>query len=1022
MGSFTLALTTGIVTVSVENRGAAPAEIEAAICLRLEQAVEGIEGIAKLTSRAGESRCTLTVELKDDINKFLALNRIKSNVDAIDTFPVEAEKPVVSQQVWRGRVVELVLTGNLTERTLKELAREVRDEIRALPGISLVETGYQRPYEISIEVSEHTLRRHGLTLGDVATSIRKYSLDLPAGELKTQAGDIIVRTRGQAYRADDFTDIPVLTATDGSVLRLGDVAVINDGFEESDNLVRLDGGPAATVRVYRVGDEDIISMAETVFDYIREKRQNLPAGVELTAWIDESRSLEDRLDTLRSTALSGLTLVMISLALLLQFRLALWVAAGILIALNGALMLLPYLDISINSASIMAFILVIGIVVDDAIVVGERIFAHEDGQDPVQAAINGTTEVSIPVIFGVMTSAAAFLPMLLASGDAAIVFRQIGGVVIVALLFSLLEAMFILPSHIANRSRKVVDRSFGRTWGKLQTTLSGVLAYLTEEVYRPCLYRIMNWRYSFASLAAGALIITMALILSGRIVFQFVPPAEGDYIYATVELPAGIAVEQTIAVVAEVEQAANITREFYNGNLSTGSPPVVKRVMSTVGVGISRPGALPMSAPLGQANIAEIILELAPPTERNGITSSKVLNTWRDNLGAIVGAVDINFSADIFSFGEAINIEFTGADLDELQSAAYTLQNYLNKFPGVYDIGDTIRIGKQELMLELLPNAETLGLTLFDIANQVRQALHGEEIHRVQRGEDDVRVMVRYPQSERRSIGNLETMYIRTHDGVEIPFQSVARFIEARGLVSIDRIDHRRAVNVTASVDRNVASPEAIVAEVKRSIMPEILKHHAGVDYRLSGEQEMRLESLDDLAASLVLALLLIFMLLAIPLHSYTQPLIIMSVIPFGGLGAILGHFILGWNLMFFSLLGMVALAGVVINSSLILVDCINKLRNNGAAITEAVLAAGTTRFRPIALTSITTFVGLSPLIATANPATIMFVPMAISLAFGIVFSTVVTLLLVPCIYLIWDDIASCFRQLPAAQKQFSEM
>ena len=997
-----------IVSISVPYLGAAPEEAEEGVCIRIEEAVEGTVGIKKIRSNASEGLCTVQVELNEDVDPIEALNEIKSKVDGINTFPKETEKPIVSKFVYPHQVMDLVLYGEVGERTLKELGRQVRDEIAAIPGISQVQLTYVRPYEISIEVSEHTLRRHAMTLQQVVDVVRQTSLDMPGGNIKTAGGDILLRTKGQAYVAQEFEDIVVLSLPDGGKVYLDEIATVVDGFEEGELAARFSGTPAVVVKVSRIGTEDIIDIAGWVNDYAAELKPRLPPGVSLATWQDGSEILRNRIDSLLRTGSGGLLLVLLILALFLRFRLAMWVAAGIPIAMLGAVAMFPYANLEISTLSVMAFILVLGIIVDDAIVVGERVYAHEQmGKSPIRAAIDGTWEVSVPVIFGVLTTMAAFLPLIIASGRMAAVFGAIGWVVIISLVFSIIESQLILPAHLAHRNHSVSQSGLGRRWTRMQDALARRLEHFAMHPYRRFLEGAIRHRYLTVAIGLAVLVVALGMILSGRIIISFFPGVEGDVVYASLEMPVGTAISETIEAVKLLEQGAELVREELDSNLAPGEPSRINALLTSIGSHLHRGGPPRTSGP-GSSNIADVAMELIPLDDRKGVTSREAGDRWRELTGLIPGAVKLTFSADQFSAGSAVDFQLSGRDVDQLRTVAAELRVELSRYDGVYDISDSFRAGKQEIKLSLLPEARNWGLTLNDLAEQVRSAFYGAEAQRIQRGQDDVRVMVRFPESERRSIGNLEDMRIRTSDGTEVPFTSVAGFEIGRGFSAISRLDGQRVVNVTAEINRSISSPEAVIGSMMRQSVPRVLANHRGVSIGLAGEQEERSNSMKSLAAGAVLALVIIYTLLAIPLRSYIQPLVIMSVIPFGAVGAIVGHYVMGWGMQFFSLLGIIALSGVVVNASLVLVDFVNRQRREGVELTEALVRAGVVRFRPIILTSVTTFMGLLPLLSRGgDPSTAFIIPMAISLAFGVVFATVITLVMVPALYLISEDLFS---------------
>ncbi len=996
-----------VVTVNVPYLGAAPEEVEQGVCVRIEEAVEGTDGIKKIHSSATEGQCNVTIELTEDSVPIQALNEIKSKVDGINTFPRETEKPIVSKMTIRHAVLDLVLFGDVSERALKEIGTRVRDEVSALPGVSQVALSYVRPYEISIDVSETTLRRHGLTLDQVADVVRRTSLDMPGGNIKTAGGEILLRTKGQAYSGREFEDIVVLTGSDGGAkVLLRAMATVIDGFEEGDLAARYDGTPAVVVKVSRIGKEDIIDISDVVKAYVDRLVPTLPPGIQLDIWQDESDILRDRINSLLGTAAGGLFLVMLILSMFLRFRLAMWVAAGIPIAMLGTVAMFPYFDLEISMLAIMAFILVLGIIVDDAIVVGERVYAHETmGKPPIRAAIDGTWEVSTPVIFGVLTTMAAFLPLIISSGRMADVFGTIGWIVIISLVFSIIESQLILPAHLAHRNHQTSHTGIGLTWTRLQDTLSGAMGDFASQVYRPFLQKALAWRYLTAATGLAVLIIVMAMIGSGRIVFSFFPPVEGDIVYATLEMPEGTSIETTTEAVKLIERGARKLGAELDADLAEGEPSRVRAMLTSIGTHLNRGPGPPRRAQPGRSNYAEVALELIPLKDRDMLPSRDVGDRWREIVGPIADAIKLSYSSDSFTAGNALDFQLAGRDVDQLREAAAEVRAELSRYDGVFDISDSFRAGKQEIKLSLLPEARNWGLTLNDLARQTRAAFYGAEAQRIQRGQDDVRVMVRFPEDERRSIGNLEDMRIRTADGTEVPFTSVASFELGRGFSTINRLDGRRVINVTGDIDRAIASPEAIIASMLNESIPLILQRYPDISIGLAGEQEERASSMASLALGAVLALVIIYTLLAVPLRSYIQPLVIMSVIPFGAVGAIIGHYIMDTGLMFFSLLGIIALSGVVVNASLVLVDYINRRRREGVDLVEAVTTAGVVRFRPIILTSFTTFVGLLPMLSRGgDPTTAFIIPMAISLAFGVLFATVITLILVPCLYLIVED------------------
>jgi len=774
------------------------------------------------------------------------------------------------------------------------------------------------------------------------------------------------------------------------------------------------------VTVYRVGDEDTITSATSVKQYIKEKQPNLPRGIQLTVWIDESVALNRRISALTRNAWAGLTLVLIILSLFLRFKVAMWVAAGIPIAIFGAIWMFPVAGINISTLSVLAFILVLGIVVDDAIVIGERVYSHEDTDtNHREAAIKGTQEVIVPVVFGVLTTMAAFLPILLLDGRMGQFFSIIGWVVVICLVFSLLECLLVLPAHLAHRKTEnymFSETRFVKAWIKFQGFFANGLETVATKYYKPGLIKTLEWRWVTWAVCTAILVTAVAMIASGRVLFQFFPAVEGDRVYATLTMPEGINVELTEEGAKKIELAALQLRDEINKDLNyPEGKDSIRHVFASIGVNAARSNGPPRRT-AGGSHLAEVVIDLVGIEERPGWNANRISDRWREITGDIPDAIELQFNANTFSMGDPIQLQLRGRDVEELREAAIYMRTELARYPGVMDLSDSFRAGKQEIKLDILPAAKSLGLTLNDLARQVRQAFYGEEAQRIQRGSDDVRVMVRYPENERKSLGNLEDMRIRTIDGTEVPFSSVAKVQYGTGYSSIRREDQQRIVDVRGDINRSIVTPEEVMASLENSFCDQgtsfgdrtnrcLNPLFPGVRFSIGGEQKERVKAMNSMIRTVPIALMIIFALLAIPLKSYTQPLVIMSVIPFGAVGAIAGHYIMGMNLVFFSLLGIIALSGVVVNASLVLVDYINRQRRSGVPMFEAVTMAGVARFRPIVLTSVTTFVGLIPLMTDRDPETFMFIPMAISLAYGVLFATGITLFLVPSLYLMLEDV-----------------
>ena len=996
-----------IVSVQVPYLGAAPEEVEEGVNIRIEEAIQGIDGIEQITSTANEGSGTVMVEVALGADTRRVLDDIKTNVDAIETFPEQTEKPIITEVLARFRVVDIAVSGDTDEFTLKSIAERVRDDLAALPGISLVEFASARPYEISIEVSEDTLRRHGLTFDDIANAVRHSSLDLPGGSVRSESGEILLRTIGQAYRGAEFENLVLMARPDGTRLHLGDVATVVDGFAETDQFGRFDGKPTILVSIFRSGDQSDMEIARAVEGYMAQAEATMPEGITLTVWMNQAEILIDRLSLMLRNGVMGFALVFVMLALFLELRLAFWVSLGIPISFLGTLMLMPGLDVTANVVTTFAFIMVLGIVVDDAIIVGENIHRHQQkNPNRLAAAISGAQEIATPVTFAVLTTVAAFSPLLFVPGMMGKMMIFVPMIVIPCLLFSLVECLQILPAHLAHLKPR--RRSL---WRWFQSHFAEGLEKFIDRVYRPALAFGLRWRYLSLAIGVSTLIVTGGMVAAGWVAFHFFPSPEASVISASITMPLGTPPAATSAAVERVETGAERLRQQV---LAETGVDVVTHVYAAVGeqpLGGEGPGPLQALGAPSQAHLGQVMLELEPPDSRP-LRAEELANRWRELTGPIPEASELTFVADETAAGSDVDVMLVGPDVEVMQAAADRLKQRLRSYTGVYDVTDSFLAGKDEIKLGITPAAESLGLTLQDLGRQVRQAFYGEETQRIQRGRDDIRVMVRYPADERRSLGDLEGMRIRTPDGGEVPFSHVAVVEPGQGFASIKRVDRNRAINVLASIDESVTTSAAVNGDLSANVLPALLADYPGVRYAFEGVEAEQREAVGGLQIGFTLAMFAIFALLAIPLKSYIQPLIIMSAIPFGFVGAVWGHIIMGENVSMMSTMGIVALSGVVVNDSLVMVDFINRHRRQGATMMEAVKEAGAARFRPILLTSLTTFAGLAPLLLEQSTQADFLKPMAISLAFGVVFATFITLVLVPTSYMILEDIKWVFRRL----------
>ena len=997
-----------MINIMVPYLGASPSDVEEGVCLRIEEAIAGVDGIKRMTSTAGEGMGSMLVEVEEFADVKEVLDDVKAEIDTIITFPKETEKPIISELKTRFKVISIVLYGDVSEQALRTLADQVRDDITAKKNITHVTISGVRPYEISIEVSEENLRRYNLSFDQVTRAVRNSSLDIPAGSVKTSGGEILIRTKGQKYYGLEFEKVIVVTRNDGTQIRLSDIATVRDEFQDMDLSARFDGKRCASIQVSRTGEQDALDVARTVKEYVREKRNSLPAGMSLALWEDDTEFLRARLSLLTRNGYIGLVLVFVCLTCFLNVRLAFWTTVGILISFLGAFWMMPQFGVTINMMSLFALIMVLGLVVDDAIVVGENIFSYrQQGLDRLDAAIKGVREMCWPVIAAVLTTVIAFIPLAYTSGIMGKILRVLPIVVISVLSFSLVEALLILPAHLSSKRgrpgkgiRRFTDKINDFTDRGLKSFVNGPFARFVE--------RAVRWRYVTLAFGVAIFLTTVGVVAGGYIKFVFFDAIEADNVVALLRMPLGTPVEQTMAVAERIEAAAFDTIEEFDNEIG-GNISLRKHIATTIGAHPTVGRGGPVQVDLGgggQSHLAEVNIELLGAEDRD-LSSTTVKNRWRELVGEVAGASSLKFISEFASTGDPINVELSHHDFDVLLAASEKLKGILRDYTGVGDIQDDFEPGKGELKLKLKDTGRMLGLTLSDLARQVRQGFYGDEVQRVQRGRDDIRVMVRYPQAERRSLADVENMRIRLPDGTEIPFDTVAEVQYGRGYSAIKRIDRRRVVSVSADVDRTLANANVINRDLLAGVLPELAHEFSGLQYRFAGEQREMNESLGSLKINFIIAMLAIYGLLAVQFKSYSQPAIIMSAIPFGIVGATIGHLLMGYNLGIMSMFGVVALSGVVVNDSLIMIDLINRERRSGIELHQVLRDCAIRRFRPIMLTTVTTFFGLLPMIAERSLQARFLIPMAISLAFGVMFATCITLVLVPSLYMILEDVKS---------------
>lgn len=986
------------ITVTVPLRGATPEDIELGVAVRIEEAIQDLEGIDRIVSRSVEGRTSVQIEIDQSYDARQILDDVKSRVDAINTFPADTEKPVLSLNIRRWGVIDVVVAGAYSEDEIRRFAEQVRDELLRIDGITQAELDSVRRYEIAIEASPDRLREFDVTLADIARAIRGSSVDLSAGNVRTEGGDVLIRSKGQAYRRADFESIVVKTNPDGTIVRVSDIANVEDGFQEESVRTRFNGKHAAFVTVERTGKQSALDIAKKVRDYIDSRQETLPVGMELSYWDDDSRILKNRLGILAGSALQGSLLVILLLTLFLRPAIALWVFLGIPISFLGAFILMSWFDISLNMMSAFGFIIVLGIVVDDAIVTGENVYTHlQAGDSGLSAAIHGTKEVAIPVTFGILTTIAAFMPLAFIEGRLGNWFAPVPMVVIPVLLFSLVESKLILPAHLKH-VKVHKDAGDARGFSAWQQRFADRFERAIFRFYQPFLAFALRHRYSTLATFTGVLIVMLTLVSSGWTRFVFFPSVEAETATAALTMPVGTPFDVTDRHADRIYRAALALQEKYAGE--NGDAGMITNILSTAGSSGRNNGT----------HLARVQFETAPRESRTTeITVTDLINEWRSMVGPVPGAESINYRATFFRPGEPIDVQFSGNSLDELSQVGEELKTQLATYPGVFDIADSLSDGKEELRIELSPQGHLLGLTRSDVVQQVGQAFKGLEAQRIQRGRDDIRVLVRFPFDERNTLSGLNEMLITAPDGRRVPLANVVTLIPGKGPSEITRIDRYRVVNVTADVDKDNTNMTVLQADLIAFIDSMLVKY-PGITYVMEGEQRQQRESFGSLRTGLIMLLFVVYCLLALPLKSYVQPLVVMSVIPFGVIGAVIGHWIMGHPLSFLSTLGLMALLGVVVNDSLVLVDFINQQHRAGEKLDDAVKRAGVARFRPVMLTSLTTFFGLLPLLTEKATAAQILIPMGISLGFGILFATMITLVLVPTNIMIVDDIARFLR------------
>jgi multidrug efflux pump subunit AcrB len=989
------------ISVSVPYPGASPEEVEQGILLALEEAIRGLDGVKEIRTNASEGAGSASIELFEDVDANAVLSDVKNRVDSIRSFPENIERPVVSLALLRNQVLSMVLYGDLSEKVLYQLASQARDDLLMKDDITVAELSGVRPPEISIEIGQDTLRAYNLTLAQVANKIRATSVEVPSGALKTSNGEILLRTDERRFHQQDFEDIILISRGDGTQVTVGDIARVDDGFVENDQVTLFDDQPAAMVSVYRVGKETPIGVADAVRDYIQNFKKRLPEGVGVTIVNDRSEMYRGRVELLMRNAKLGLVLVLLTLGMFLEPRLAFWVTLGIPVSFLGSLMFMPSMDVSINMISLFAFIITLGVVVDDAIVVGESIHnARERGIKTMTAAIAGVREVAVPVSFSILTTVVAFAPLLFVPGVSGKFFRNIPVVVISVLIVSLIESLVILPAHLSHSADST--KLMGRFWLLIGNIMRPIradrwLRRIIDTHYRHLVSKAVQNRFITIAIAAAILMIAVGVLKGGHLPFRFLPKIERDEVKVRLDMPFGTPAHITHKIMQHIVKtghdvlAKNGDKESLRGCLAQSGA-------RTSGGG---PGGFRRST---GSHLASISFYLVPSDQR-GMSAATFSQQWRDALGEVVGAEKIRFvSSSGPGSGSPISVDLSHTNSELLHQAATLLATQIGRFEDSTDVDDGIELGKEQFSFTLKAEALSMGFTPISFGRQLRAAYFGAEAVRQQRGRDEVRAYVRLPRKERSSEFDLGNLIIRSPAGQEILATQAAHIRRGRAYTMIRRFNGGRVLTVSADVVTGGRS-DTILSEMRNKLLPRLQEDFPGLVTFASGQQRDRNDSMAFLGSKgMPMALFCIFGLLAVVFKSYWQPLVVMLAIPFGLVGALIGHVLMGYSLSFISIMGIVAASGIVVNDSLVLVDAVNRFRQEGMSAREAVVAGGIRRFRPILLTSLTTFWGLAPMILETSMQARFLVPMAISLAFGVMFSTIIILLLVPATYVAFVD------------------
>ncbi len=976
--------------------GAAPQEVEEGITIKIEEALETVQGLKRVITFSNRNYSNGWFEVDLDYDPQVVLEEVKSAIDSIPSFPDGMERIKVEREKFRQEVMYISLYGDLTNAEFKELGRKVHDEVQQLPFVNISELYSGLDYEISIEVSKDKLREYDLSFRDVAQAVRGYSRNMSAGQIRAENGYINLRVENQAYRGHEFEQIPVVTLEDGTKVLLGDIATIIDGFKEGLQYSKFNGKNSVTIFIGAANNQSITDVAEVVNKYVEEKSEMLPQGVKLETWVDMTYYLEGRLSMMMDNMKSGAVLVFLMLALFLHVRLAFWVMLGLPVCFLGTLLVMPmeFVNVTINITSLFAFILVLGIVVDDAIVMGES--AHDEIEQhghSTENVIRGVKRVAMPATFGVLTTIAVFIPFVLGDGPESAFGKSIGFVVIFCLIFSLIESKLILPAHLVKM--KVKEFNPRNPIDRLRAGVDKNLKSFIENYYQPGLTKCLEYRYAVLMFFISIMLISAGLFGGGFVRYLGQPKIPHDFPRISVDMNIDASEKATLNTLLSIQK-------------------IVNRIDNEIEAKYGQSMISDMQVDLRSRTRGQIMVKLVDP-ELRVMDTFELADMWRNAIPTFPGVKSFNISDNLFGGGRDdgdIAFRLESQNDAQLLAAAKELKVKLNNLKGVGDVNDSRQTSAKEVQFELKPLAYSLGLTLADIASQVSYSFYGLEAQRILRDSEEVRVMVRYPLAQRSSVGHVDDVMIQAPNGAELPLSELADIKLTEGVTRIRRENGNRTINVWASVDAEQVEPFEITKEIRDNYVPQLLRKYPLVKSEVSGRIQEELESAGEQFRDFMISLMVIFSLLAIPLKSYSQAVMIMVVIPFGVIGAVLGHMIVGMDLNMFSVFGILAASGVVVNDSLVMVDYVNNSRKSGVKLREAVIFAGTKRFRAIMLTSITTFIGLVPIVffETSMQALIV-IPMAVSLAFGVLFATLVTLIFIPSLYIIIEDIKGLIKR-----------